>query len=91
MRYDDLSIGGFITHKHALSDGSDLTHPEELNSRCPVCSKHLNLDNAIITKEELNTDLRLEIIKDILKRQADEINQARREQGFELSYINLGE
>ena len=61
MRYDDLSRDGYITHKNALSDGSDLTHPTELNTRCPICAKHLTMDDAIITKEELNNDIRLEV------------------------------
>lgn len=53
--YDDLSVNGFIMHKHALSDGSDLTHPTELADRCIICSYESTIiENPIVSEDELN-------------------------------------
>ncbi len=53
--YDDLSVNGFIIHKHALSDGSDLTHPDELIDECIICSCESTLmENSIVSEDELN-------------------------------------
>ncbi|MEM3265394.1 MAG: hypothetical protein QXU98_05145 [Candidatus Parvarchaeota archaeon] len=53
MKYDDLSIDGYITHKNALKRGVDFTHLVELKERCPICTNNKNLANSIVDIDEL--------------------------------------
>ena len=76
-QYIDLSYEGYVKHKFALSSGADLTHPNELKERCPICAENLTMANALVSKEDLNDNTRMMVIRNILKKQADAINKAR--------------